>query len=109
MLPLRSDAIFLGTRGDVARRITGPGQMFVGLQCAKAQRMPTLDDLRIQSDDLRVKYEEVLRLRAELDRLQDRSKLSPPRKKPVPSKERFPGQAGPANIKVSRSSQPDRK
>ena len=51
----------LGTRGDVARRITGPGQMFVGLQCAKAQRMHTLDDLRIRSDDLRDRYEEVLR------------------------------------------------
>ena len=86
MLPLRSDAILLGTRGDVARPVTGPGQMFVGLQCAKAQRMPTLDDLRIQSDDLRVRYEEVLRLRAELDRLQCRSKPSPLRKKQVPAK-----------------------
>lgn len=34
--------------------------------------MPTLNDLRAQSDDLRAQYEELLRLRAELDRLVDR-------------------------------------
>ena len=44
--------------------------------------MPTLDDLRVQSDDLRVQYEEILRLRAELDRLQTHSK--PSRKTQVP-------------------------
>ena len=46
--------------------------------------MPTLNDLQVQSDDLRVQYKEILRLRAELDRLQARSK--PSRKTQVPPK-----------------------
>ena len=46
--------------------------------------MPTLDDLRVQSDDLRVQYEEIFRLRAALDRLQTHSK--PSRKTQVPPK-----------------------
>ena len=55
--------------------------------------MPTLYDLRVQSDDLRVQYEEILRLRAELDRLQARSKPSRktqvPPKKPAERRRRF--------------------
>ena len=46
--------------------------------------LPTLDDLRVLGDDLRAQYEEILRLRAELDRLQ-----SPPRKKQVTAKRKM--------------------
>ena len=72
----------------MARQIPAPG---AGLQHMRRNRMPTLDDLRGQSDDLRVQYEEILRLRAELARLQAR----PPRntqvtpKKPKERRRRF--------------------
>ena len=46
--------------------------------------LPTMDDLRVLGDDLRAQYEEILRLRAELDRLQ-----SPPRKKQVTAKRKM--------------------
>jgi hypothetical protein len=66
----------LGTRGDMARR---PGQSWFAT-CRRRNCMPEFDDLRLQSDDLRVRYEELLRLRAELERWQPRNKQVPPKK-----------------------------
>jgi hypothetical protein len=40
--------------------------------------MPTIDDLTVQSDNLRARYEEILRLRAELERLQARLDTTSP-------------------------------
>ena len=55
--------------------------------------LPTMDDLRVLGDDLRAQYEEILCLRAELDRLQARSKPSRktqvPPKKPAERRRRF--------------------
>jgi hypothetical protein len=50
--------------------------------------MPTLDDLRVHCDELRAQYEELLRLLAEIDRLEARLKPSRPGKKQVPHKKR---------------------